>query len=1244
MRSKVTKTLFIVLSVVICSKAGRSQDLAVSGIVSNHNGYAVSCSGADDGSIDLSVSGGSTPYGFLWSTVNGAVAANGATTEDLIGLTAGTYRVIVTDSVGDSDTLDVVLNAPADLSVSLYSPVYNGFNVHCQDGTDGQISSTVSGGVSPYSYAWNTGDAVPNIGGLSQGSYQVVVTGTNGCRDTSTIILVDPSALLTNLEVTQPIACHGGTAVLDLSVSGGVGPYIYNWGNGAITQDLSAAMAGMHSVRVQDANGCVRFDSLLVTEPDVLGFYGSLYEYQPGENFSCDTCNDGQATLTPSGGTSPYTYLWTTITGTGNGQATATAVGLSQGDSYTFTITDAMGCSVTDSFTMPEVTPPPSALELVGTMSSYAGGYQVSGNGVEDGWIDLQVIGGTSPYVYLWSTSNGSTAANGATTQDLNSLGAGTYTVTVTDVSSEQAEKSFTLTAPATTLSGYLNSSGTGCYGTGSGQLSVIAQGGVPPYSYVWSTTDGTASADGATTYDIYGLSPGTYSVTITDASNSTVSLSYQMQEFPEITTSITPSFDVQGYQIRCAGEDTTLLDLQVFGGSGPYSYLWDNGKFTQDIRITTGGWYNVIVTDGNGCTKRDSIFINAPDQVQIDAQWYTYSNGQLFSCDTCNDAQVTVNFSGGVAPYAMTLSSATQTLTGPTFTGIYADTAYTLYMEDAIGCSHEMTGDEALVIPHDGFHSLGVSAQLSQYAGGYNISSYGGNDGWIDLNIYGQMSQETILWSDGNTDKNRVGLTAGTYEVTVSDNAGQSITKSWTLTQPQAGMSVMISGSYGSCMGSGTVNAMVNGGTPPYSYQWTGPSGLLADAWSTVMVYEEGQYDLTVTDANGQTAQATKSLYSSPQLWAEAYSPQLYGNANASCRGGDGSIVVNLHDGAPPYTIDINIGGGGNVTYSGTNASGSGTRSSIRFTTNDTIVVIDTLDAGDYYVNISDMSGCGGQNYSLNLVEPDPLLVSVMPALQPNGYYIGCGTCTDGQAEMQVSNANGNVEYVWAQVPEEYVELRIEGASFFERLNAGDVDPTELFDGGLPFIIGTAAEQGGLSGSVMYAGFARDELGCFGGEEFFLEKPNSCCDGTNTSSSGFACADTNEVIRGRWVNDTSLVHVCSDIQVGIGTDIVPQGYALGVAGKIIAEEVEVQLSTNWPDYVFESEYEKLSLDELRTFISENGHLPDVPSAKEIEENGVSLGEMDAVLLRKIEELTLYMLELKQENEQLKKVVEELNR
>ncbi len=222
---------------------------------------------------------------------------------------------MVWDSLGAVDSLLVTLTEPPALSSSLFSPGYNGFNISCAGGSDGQITLTANGGVAPYMYQWSTGDSLPNIPGLAAGGYGSVVADANGCVDSAYIDLTEPVALGTSLSVPVgasglELACAGdATGSIDLSVTDGVAPYIYNWNSGAITEDLSGIEAGWYSVRVEDANGCVRFDSTELQEPLPLSYTGIPLEYQPGEFFSCDTCSDGQVTLTPSGGTADATDL-----------------------------------------------------------------------------------------------------------------------------------------------------------------------------------------------------------------------------------------------------------------------------------------------------------------------------------------------------------------------------------------------------------------------------------------------------------------------------------------------------------------------------------------------------------------------------------------------------------------------------------------------------------------------------------------------------------------------------------------------------------------------------------------------------------------------------------------------------------------------------------------------------------------------------------------------------------------------
>ncbi|MCB9020321.1 MAG: SprB repeat-containing protein, partial [Chitinophagales bacterium] len=986
-------SLLAVAVIFITNSELQAQQLTVSATTTDFNGTSISCHGANDGAIDVTVSGGTMPYSFLWATSNGSTSADGATSEDIEGLEAGTYELIVTDSAGVADTVGFTLTQPSSLSISLYSPSNNGYNVSCHSGSDAEVNATVSGGVSPYSYSWNTGDSVPNIGSLPAGFYQLVVVGSNGCSDTASISLSEPDALTTSLSSPTTgsgleIACEGDeTGSIDLTVTGGVGPYQFNWSNGGITQDVNSLGAAWYSVQVEDANNCIKYDSLEVRQPTALDGSGIPYEYQPGEFFSCDTCSDAQVTATAEGGTSPYEFTLTSggqTIASQSGGSSFQVTGLSSNTWYVGTITDAAGCADVDSFMIP-ANPVPDPLDVIGTVSSYPGGYQVSTYGGSNGWIDIQVDGGTSPYTYAWNTVDGSPAADGATTQDLSGLTVGTYSVVVTDNNAGQVEKSFVLTQPSTPLSAYINSLGTGCFGEENGELSVVASGGVPPYQYLWSTSDGSQHADGATTDALDSLAAGTYDVTVTDAGNDTLTFSQTLTGPTEIITSITPSFDNMGYQLRCAYGDTTVLDLQVTGGTAPYTYQWDNGKFTQDINVIDGGWYYVIVKDYNECQVMDSLLVNAPDYfTSLGAEWTIYPNGELFSCDTCNDAEVTMSMTGGVPPLILEAYSATSIITGPIFSGIHADTVYQVRLEDALGCVIDPLGDPVSV-PREGFSSLGVTAELSQYPGGYNVSTNGGNDGWIDINVYGQMSQETVLWSDGSTDHDRTNLEAGTYEVTVSDNAGQSITKSWTLSQPANQLSISIFNTGSPCGQAVTLNAQVNGGTPPYVYQWSDPFGT-SGSNSSFSSNNIGTFELLVIDANQDT------VYSSyenevDEYWVEVTLPTVTGPYHVNCDNENGSAIVNVNQGTAPFEFTLD-------NYAGVFVDTTVSTSQHTFT---------DLNEGWYRVTVTDANGCL-TNADITLMGPIPPKISDAEWLiYPNGKLFSCDTCNDAQLTLVV-------------------------------------------------------------------------------------------------------------------------------------------------------------------------------------------------------------------------------------------------
>ncbi|MBC9814011.1 SprB repeat-containing protein, partial [Crocinitomicaceae bacterium CZZ-1] len=375
-------------------------------------GWNVSCNGASDGAIDLTVGGGTPGYSYTWS--------NGAVTEDINSLPAGTYSVNITDANGCTNTQTITLTEPPVLNASTTAVTYaGGWNVSCNGASDGAIDLTVGGGTPGYSYAWNNGATTEDLSGLTAGTYYVTITDANGCTNTQTITLTEPPVLTASTTAVTyaggwNVSCNGANdGAIDLTVGGGTPGYSYAWNNGATTEDITSLPAGTYSVNITDANGCTNTQTITLTEPPVLTASTTAVTYAGGWNVSCNGASDGAIDLTVSGGTTGYNYTWS------NGATTEDLSGLTAG-TYSVTITDANGCTNTQTITLTE----PPVLNASTTAVTYAGGWNVSCNGASDGAIDLTVSGGTPGYSYVWN--------NGATTEDLSGLTAGTYSVTVT--------------------------------------------------------------------------------------------------------------------------------------------------------------------------------------------------------------------------------------------------------------------------------------------------------------------------------------------------------------------------------------------------------------------------------------------------------------------------------------------------------------------------------------------------------------------------------------------------------------------------------------------------------------------------------------------------------------------------------------------------------------------------------------------------------------------------------------------
>ena len=693
-----------------------------------------------------------------------------------------------------------------------------------------------------------------------------------------------------------------------MTASGGTAPYSYAWAHGSTTDTISGLAAATYYVTVTDVNGCMKSDSVEVTSPFGLAASTSIFQ-----NVSCNGGSDGAVNLTVTGGTMPFSFAWD------NGATTEDLFNVAAG-TYNVTVTDANGCSLTASATVTE----PNALTASTSVTN------VLCNGNTDGTVDLTVADGTAPYSYNWD--------NGASGQDLTGVGIGTYNVTVTDANGCTTTATATVTEPAV-LAASASATDASCNGFSDGTATVTASGGTTGYMYAWD------DAGNQTTATATGLAAGTYNVVITDANGCTTTATATVNEPTAITITGTAS------DASCNGTMTGGVDITVTGGSGTYTYAWDNMATTEDLTNVAAGTYSVVVTDSDNCTATSMTYtVGEPTAMTSSA------TGTDVNCFGTATGTVTVITSGGTAGYTYDWDDPSGQTTA-TATGLAAGT-YTVLVTDANGCTSTASatiGQPAAAIALSETHT--------------DISCIGGNDGTVDLTVTGGTSPYTYAWSNGETTEDLMNGSVGINTVIVTDANGCTETISVTLTQP-GGYTFSSSVVDATCGGTnGSINMSVSGATGPYSFMWS--NGDTTESLTNVMA---GTYTLVVTDANGCTGSITKTINGTSAIAVTAMITDV------SCNGGnDGSIVATA------------TGGNGGPYFMAW--SGNGTSSN--------------LAAGTYTVTVSDASGCS-TTATFTVNEPT-LLLGIAAVGQPIA-------CPGGTGELSITIGGGIAPYttVW--------------------------------------------------------------------------------------------------------------------------------------------------------------------------------------------------------------------------------------
>ncbi len=529
--------------------------------------------GNSNGTLLVAGSGGSGS-GYQYSIDGTTFSGSGS----FSGLSSGNYSVIVMDGAGCIQVFSTSINDANGPSITSLSST----DVACNEGADGTITiNTVTGGTGTLEYSvngsvWQTSNAFT---GLEAGAYNVLVQDANGCVGQSTVTLTEPSAIVVTTSVVN-VTCYGGfTGVATLNAAGGSGTLAYSvdseWGFQS-SNVFTGLYAGNYLAVVRDAAGCTGSVPFVITQPNQIIITSSVL------NVMCSGDNTGVIYTNASGGTGTLQYSLDGIT-----YQSGTVFGGLTADNYTIYVQDANGCVETHEAIVAE----PVALTVNYTV------LDVVCAGGNDGVIDLTVNGGIYPYTFDWSNNEDS--------EDIFNLSAGTYSVTVTDANGCSMSLAFTVTEPANPIVVNANISDASGQTAADGGVDITPTGGTAPFTFLWS--------NGATTEDISNVTPGVYTVIITDANGCVTSGTYVVSFTIGINDPAAGSainlYPNPAHESFTIDAGTAMIDkLEVMDMLGQVVYAAQPNTVKTQVNtdgLSQGVYFVRIYTKGQMITKR---------------------------------------------------------------------------------------------------------------------------------------------------------------------------------------------------------------------------------------------------------------------------------------------------------------------------------------------------------------------------------------------------------------------------------------------------------------------------------------------------------------------------------------------------------------------------------------------------------------------------------------------------------------
>lgn len=771
------------------------------------------CAGEKTAACHVEITGGYPPFDIRWN--------NGRQQASIDSLPTGFYTVMVTDAAHVAKTDTLFIQTPSKLvidSLSATNPTYYGCdeNICLPNETDGKINFAIAGGTMPYSEQWRRNGkdiepVTPGIPNLAAGEYELHITDHNGCETNQRFYLADIEPLRAQIEIVQAIDCHGNpSGILQAKVSGGTPPYRYVWENLPDTlATLQHLPTGSYRVSVSDALGVKSTASLFLEEPEPLriavdsvippSYPGSLDGKIP------ERIADGKIQVSAMGGSAPYRFDWSggNLAGTGN---TPTVEGLSDGI-YRLQLRDHAGCLADTTFELPYVEALSCSVSIEKPVSCF---------GLSDAALRAHIEGGTKPYTLQW-LQNGLDSVGNAPL--LENRACADYVLVVTDSLGVQASFRTYLPQPDSLRLQLTTQNGL-CHQDSGGFALALVEGGTSPYRYAWKVNEESLSGDDSL---LPNLENADIALTVSDSRGCAVSSTATVTaplplELEHIATA--PSYSGSRWQEAVPEAIDGKIELFARGGTAPYRFFWDAVEDGNRKDGLDSGLYPVAVQDAHHCRFEKDIYLKRTPNL--------LTRLEVLQEPRCADSLTgafRLSVQGGEPPYTLDwykdgkwIGEDSSYLQSGMGAGVYR-----VDLRDANGIQSQ----DSLIIREP--EKVSVLARIED-ASAWTIAN-----GSIHVDVRGGVPPYTLFWSNGSQGYDLSRLKRGLYVLDLYDAHHCHSENRYAVGSPD---SLFISSlAIRNCSPEtqdGAIRLSIQGGLPPYRYDWK-------DAVGTVLHTDSG-------------------------------------------------------------------------------------------------------------------------------------------------------------------------------------------------------------------------------------------------------------------------------------------------------------------------------------------------------------------------------------------------------------------